>query len=147
MTEHELTKDWFRRTLSEAIGRCLSVKEQALGRPPPGNLRFNVRWSYPLDTEGRVKFLGGRLLAPGQLQDLSADRVAELLWVNGLVPMWINLSIESVEGDATVFEVAFANQLARSHRELRNQREGVAPFHLLDATSLSGWKAVIPSAE
>lgn len=147
MTEQELTKDWFRRTLSEAIGRCVSAREQAFGRPLPANLRFNVRWSYPVDSEGRLKFLGGRLLAPGQLQEVTADRVAELLWVNGLVPVWINLSIESIASDATVFEVAFANQLARSHRELRNQREGVAPFHLLEATSLNGWRVAIPSAE
>ena len=51
--------------------------------------------------EGTIKFLGGRFLYPSGLVRISPVRAAQLLWVDGMVPAWINIAVWDCDEEAT----------------------------------------------
>lgn len=60
---------------------------------------------------GTIKFLGGRFLNPTDLSRVPATRAAELLWVDGKVPVWINIGVAACLESKTELIIRFSRLL------------------------------------
>jgi hypothetical protein len=69
----------------------------------------------------------------------TADQVIELLWRDGLVPEWINLSVYSSTTEATVIEVLCCGRYTANSELLYHEHEGYPPFHVLGPTLPVGY--------
>jgi hypothetical protein len=99
---------------------------------------------------GTIKFFGGRFLTPQDLVLISAARTADLLWVDGRVPAWINLSVESVDAAATHVRVlksaklvkADENTLQRDLPAAVVEDDPIEPFRIRGPALPHGWRSV-----
>ena len=66
---------------------------------------------------GKLKFLGGRFVNPSGLKNLSAGRAASLLWVDGKVPSWINVSVKNYTDDSTEIMLLFSKTVVPANEE------------------------------
>ena len=111
---------------------ALSLGSEAL----PEKLVFTLRWESPARADGRVTFLGGRIIAPDQLVRLGAAKAGGLLWVDGRIPAWVNLTVCGKSDAATEIEARFTDHLMaadplalpRDYREATDRP--IAPFRV-----------------
>lgn len=75
-------------------------------------------WLHPYDNpegrrppEGMIKFFGGRHLFPDDVNAISVQRAAQLLWLAGRVPSWVNVYLEAVDQRGTHFWVICSEHL------------------------------------
>jgi hypothetical protein len=106
--------------LPERLVYTLPARNDTRGRPAPG---------------AALKYLGGRFVRPAQLRRLDAVRAGQLLYVDGRVPAWVNLTV--VGRDASTTEIgALAGALiegdpARLPRDVGASLENeLAPFRI-----------------
>ncbi len=67
--------------------------------------------------EGTVKFLGGRFLKPEDLKYLDASRAGSLLWVDGKIPSWINITVSNCTQTETELFLMFSKQVVPAEIE------------------------------
>ncbi|MEV4533013.1 hypothetical protein AB0J82_04185 [Asanoa sp. NPDC049518] len=103
--------------LPEALVFRLRLNQSYDGHPPrPGEVRF------PADS--------GIDRATALLR-CDAETVVAELWRDGRVPEWVNLSVVSETGAATVVEVVCCGRFTADEAVLYHAREGWPPFHVL----------------
>lgn len=126
-----------------AAAFCREFARQYVVEALPPSLRSNFRAARrPLDADGRVKFLGGRLLTPARLVGVEPARAQKYLWVDGKVPQWGDLSVVAADADHTYIEVAICDRLMDDPAALYHRREGNPPFHVLGPVLPPGWKSL-----
>jgi hypothetical protein len=137
----ELT--WFIAAFDRAATFCREFAGQHVVEPLPLSLRFDFRAAHrSLEPDGRIKFLGGRLLAPSQLVGVEPVRARKYLWVGGKVPQWVNLSVHAADADHTYIGVAVCGRLTNDPLALYHQREGNPPFHVLGPALPPAWESL-----
>jgi hypothetical protein len=117
-----------------AANFCRDFTQSLIIEELPKSLRFNFGMAerLPVNAKGRVKFIGGRLLKPEQLKGLEKAKAGQLLWVDGKIPVWINLRVDYFDENHTCIEILFnAQRLTDNHERLMHEREGNPPFHVL----------------
>jgi hypothetical protein len=114
----------------------------------PASVRFDFAAARrKVDAGGRIKFLGGRLLTPGQLRGLDPVRARKYLWVDGKIPRWINFSVHAADAEHTYIEVVASDRLTADDRVLHHQREGNPPFHVLGPSLPPSWLSLAESGK
>lgn len=90
--------------------------------------------------EGNSSYLGSIL---------TKTELLDLLFLNGTVPMWVNLNVLNVIGDVTLFEVMSGMGYSDDYDKLMHQTEGYPPFHSLSPNLppdfVWGQKLTLPS--
>lgn len=104
-----------RLILAGSAARKFAESQDYVKAKLPSKLTFTIhKYNDPQGTQskfGKLKFLGGRFLNPGELKNLSAPRAASLLWVDGKVPSWINVSVKNYNADSTEIMLEFSKTL------------------------------------
>ena len=132
--------DWFIPAFDRAAARCRVFAQLYVVEALPPSLRFDFSAAERKpEPDGRVKFLGGRLLTPVQLRDVEPVRARQYLWVDGKVPAWINLSVHAADADHTYIEVRVTDRLVAEVSHMYHQSEGNPPFHLLSPAMPPEW--------
>jgi hypothetical protein len=130
--DRETFADRFRRAAewSREFGQTFVLEEL------PDDLLFRVRLNSSYDRnplrEGEVVFPedGSYERAVGvRLCDAAA--VVDVLWRDGRVPEWINLSPIGCTESATILEVVSCGRFTDDERLLYHQDAGLPPFHVL----------------
>jgi hypothetical protein len=135
-----MTKDEFAINLRTAAARCWELAQELLLEPIPAELRFNFRAALrPGNSAGLIKYFGGRLLKPSQLVHLNVQRTGQLLWVNGSIPRWINLSLMAADAQFSYIEVASSGVLTADDSALYYRNTDVPPFHVLSPPVPDTW--------
>jgi len=97
----------------------------------PEKLIFTIQqYNDPNGTQskmGKLKFLGGRFLNPSELKNLSADRAASLLWVDGKVPSWIDVNVNNYDAYSTEIMLSFSKTLVPAVEEKLPPDYGMEP--------------------
>lgn len=124
-------KDFWDR-LHRAAEACRRFGERLVTETLPPSLRFDFHAAeWPPEKDGRVKFLGGRLLRPEALLGVEEKQAARYLWVDGKVPVWVNLKVHGVDEDHTYIQVIFnPDRLTNDDTRLMYQEGGAPPFSL-----------------
>ena len=98
----------------------------------PDAMRFRVQLNASYDgnaTSEDVLFPEDTLLNAALLErDLTASEVIDLLWRDGLVPQWVNVSVIWETGDTTRLEIAACGRFVTDERRLYYLWTDVAPF-------------------
>lgn len=90
-----------------------------LGTSYDGNPLEDREQTFPGDyVEGRRDFVG-------------SGEVIELLWREGKVPEWINVSVESEDGEYTLIKLECCGRYSDDVHHIYHAHEGRAPFHVL----------------
>ena len=82
-------------------------------------------------SQGSIKFLGGRILKPEQLQNVSVYDAARYTYVDGKIPVWINLYFEGYDKQYSYIRVVTSTTLTKKEGELYDMPEGTKQFHIL----------------
>jgi hypothetical protein len=135
-----MEKAAFIAAFDRAATFCRAFAQQFVLEELPPSLLFDFAAACrPVDTEGRIKFLGGRLLTPAQLRGVDPVRARKYLWVDGKVLQWINFSVHAADAEHTYIEVMVCGRLTAEDHALYHQREGNPPFHVLGPALPPGW--------
>lgn len=119
----------------------------------PGELCFTIRsGGLRRGTQGppgTIKFIGGRFLRPDELKKLDARRAASLLWVDGKVPAWINIGVNSYSETHTELMILFNSELLvpANENELPpdvgcQRGNSIVPFRIRGPDVLRDWSPV-----
>lgn len=143
-----MDKATFITAFNRAASDCHAFAQQFVTEELPVSLRFDfVAACRSVDASGRIKFLGGRLLTPGQLRGVEPVRARKYLWIDGKVPHWINLSVHAADGAHTYIEVIVCDRLTADDSALYHKREGNPPFHVLGPALPPGWVSLAESGK
>lgn len=131
-------QEFAQRFRAAAVG-ARSFAQTLVLEPLPESLCFRVvlNASYdgnPLDPDERVYPEDSSMQRGLSLLRCTEQEVVELLWRDGLVPEWIDLSVCTRLGDATVIEACCCGRFTANAELLYHQGEGYPPFHVLGPT-------------
>jgi hypothetical protein len=132
-TARKFAANYVLENLPEALCFTISAYDDPRGRRgPPGTL----------------KFLGGRVLNPDDLRRVTAARAAELLWVDGKVPAWINIGVAACSGTGTELIIRFCQTLVPAAESELPPDLGcpkgnpLVPFRIRSPGLPAGWRSV-----
>ncbi len=111
---------------------CISLGGQCVTNSLPQDFMFDVSTEgFQVYRDGRIKFHGGRLVHPGELHGVPLEELSEILWVEGKVPEWVNLTLVSYSNDYCFIEVMTSRRLTDDESRFMHRNEGNPPFHVL----------------
>lgn len=93
----------------------------------------------PLHRDERV-YPADRDIDPTTLAACSEEDAIDLLWREGLVPEWINVSIVGITFDATVVELLCCGRFTANEALRYHKKEGISPFHVLGPPLPPRWE-------
>ena len=125
-----MTKPEFRSRFFKAItfSREFCARIIQAEMPKAILIDFGVRRGEP-NHKGKYKVWGGRLLDRSQLENVDPVLAWEYLWVEGKVPVWINVMCGRYEETAIHLEIDAAAYLWENEELFMHAREGNPPFH------------------
>lgn len=130
-----MDREQFVQRFRQAAARAHDFARQFLIEDLPETLRFQVALNSsfddnPLRPDERVFPDDGS--AEKRLATLrcSEHEVIELLWRDGLVPEWVDLTVSRRLRDATLIETRCCGRFTANEALLYHEREGYPPFHV-----------------
>jgi len=109
----DLARQFVRDHLPDSFSYLAYLNESYDGNPLEAGERV-----YPDDV---VRF--GKPVGP-----LTAQQVVELLWRDGLVPEWVDISVVRTEGDQTFMQLLCCGRFTDREEHLYYSHSGVCPF-------------------
>jgi hypothetical protein len=110
----------------EAAALCRGFAQQFVIEEIPTTLRFDFEAAgLTPNNQGLIKYLGGRLLTSEQPRGVEPMRARKYLWIDGKIPLWINLRVHAVDGDFTFIEVHVCDRVSADDRKLYYTKDGV----------------------
>jgi hypothetical protein len=124
-----------------AAARCRSFAQRYVIEELPTTVRFDFAiYGQTPNNKGQIKYLGGRLLTSQQLRGVEPLQAREYLWVDGKIPQWINLKVQSADRDFTFIEVHACNRITDDDAKLYYTNDGAkTPFQILGPSPPPGW--------
>lgn len=139
MIDHHSFTTAFQTAVVDSLAMAQPLIVEALPQPCRFTFAAGRNWVGP---DGKVKFLGGRILAPNQLVLQPFHTACRYMWVDGKVPIWINLNVWRIEEDSTTIQIMLSKRLCGERSELMHQREGNPPFHVLSPHIPHDWRSL-----
>ncbi len=123
-----MTKSEFQTLLSYSSNITLDFARTHVTDNLPNDFRYSVRLNASVDDINLKQFD----IYPsdnGKIIDfITAERVINLLNRNGKVPVWIDISIEYVHKNFTVFQLLCAGRYSADENEFYYLKGGTGPF-------------------
>ena len=63
--------------------------------------------------------------------DISADEASNVLWREGYVPCWIDLSVKAIRRNCTIIGLSVCGRFTHQEEHLYHIKEGQPPFHVV----------------
>ena len=143
-----MDKDAFIAAFNQAAMFCRDFAQQFVIEDLPTRLSFDfVAAARTPNDKGLIKFYGGRLLRPEQLRHVEPVQARKYLWIDGKIPLWINLSVHAADAEFTFIEVCACDRLTDNEVTLYHKREGNPPFHVLGPALPATWVSLQESGK
>ncbi|MGE5186544.1 MAG: hypothetical protein ACM31C_31025 [Acidobacteriota bacterium] len=129
----------FATRLREAAMAARDFARRFIEEPLPDELRYRLRLNRSYDGEARV---GDEVVYPEDstceraeaVRDCSEARVVDVLWRDGRVPEWIDVSVLDALDDVTLVELMCCGRFTADEQRLYHVAEGRPPFHMTSPT-------------
>ena len=138
-----MQKDTFHEHLILATGHSIKFAKRYVRNRLPEMFLFLVHLNQSYD---------GNPLEPGErvfpddvahhgacVGPLSAGQVVELLWRDGLVPEWIDISVERADGTHSFMELLCCGRFSDRAEQLYYAKTDICPFRCKSPTFPPGW--------
>jgi hypothetical protein len=137
----------FEAAFDQATALCREFAQRHVVEALPASVKFDfAAANRSPDAQGRIKFLG-RLLTPDQLCNVEPARACKYLWVDGKLPLWINLNVQKADDAHTYIQVMVTDRLTADDSSLYHQNEGNPPFHVLGPFVPPNWVSLEASGK
>lgn len=127
----DLTKDGFEKNLVLAARSALEFARTLVVNELPNMIRYvlllNVSYNDNQLDEDEFVFNEESL----SQEFTESHDVAELLWRDGKVPEWINVSVVSETEEFTNIKLECCGRFTSNPKYIYHAKEGMAPFHVL----------------
>lgn len=105
----------------------------------PDAVRFRVRLNssydgHPLHADERVYPEDGAPERARETRECTEEQIERLLWRDGAVPEWVDLSVIGVVEGATLIEALCCGRFTTNEALLYHEQEGLPPFHVVSPT-------------
>ena len=117
----ECARDFARTLVIERLPDAIRF-EVHLNQSHDGNPLHPDERVYPEDTER---------IPASRRSRLTREEAVELLWREGAVPEWVNLSVSREDGEHTLIGLECCGRFTANTQRLYHEREGYPPFHVL----------------
>ncbi len=128
----DLSRDGFSRNLTLAATKARDFARTLVVNDLPDAIAFRI-FNGVMDAkylEVNEFTLEDAVHDGGKLYESEAD-VVELLWRDGAVPVWINVSISDFESSCSIVDVKCGGRFSSDPSLLYHINEGIPPFHIL----------------
>ncbi len=122
-------RDVFAARLNETAAIARRFGQTFVTETLPEATRFRVFLNQSAETELRPDEAGFPHERKGPLE-LNEGEVVDLLWREGSVPEWIDVSLCGANRDATILQVLVCGRFTANEGLLYHVREGRPPFHV-----------------
>ncbi|MCP3921957.1 MAG: hypothetical protein GY714_05150 [Desulfobacterales bacterium] len=129
----DLSKKSFEKNLISASNCCLEFTRTLVLNELPDSICYIVCLGCSYDgnpLEEREKTYPEDYNEPERKCD-SSKQVVELLWREGSVPEWINVTVDSEDKNFTYIKLECCGRFSDNHRLMYHIQEGYVPFHVL----------------
>jgi hypothetical protein len=126
-----MKKETFKDNLNSAVILLSELTASLCSNSLSRNLRFSIKPNArTLDShlsQDEINFHNKVLGKSGDY--LNEQEVADFLWTNDKVPLWINISISEAHDDWTTVELLTSRRL-RTEKDLNHVVDKFPPFHI-----------------
>jgi hypothetical protein len=141
-----ISRNVFSERLQYAASAARDFASRFVQEQLPPTLQFNVYLNRSYDGNAlvgdQVVFPDDRSILQAQLDRLSANDVITLLWRDGRIPQWIDISVETViEHSVTIVALLCCGRYTGIEAQLYHQGSH-APFHVVGPPLPPGWNSV-----
>ena len=129
----DISRIGFEKNLISAARHALEFARTLVTNHLPDNIRYVVYLGASYDGN---PLEDGEQTFPDDYKGkqhcfVNSDGVIDLLWREGKVPEWINVSVESEDGEYTSIKLECCGRYSDDIDHMYHAHEGKAPFHVL----------------
>lgn len=140
-----MKREVFTQRFQEASAQVRNFAREFIEEPLPDPMLFRLRLnaSYdgnPLHQDERTYPEDSDAELARRLSRCTSEEVVDVLWRDGMVPEWVNLSVIGETGTATLIQVVSCGRFTANERLLYHEWEGRPPFHVLGPTLPIGFE-------
>lgn len=106
----------------------------------PNDFKYNVRLNFSHDDPNLKQFDIYPNDNDKTVELVTATEVVDLLCRKNKVPVWIDISVESIKKDHTVFQLLCSGRYSDDVNEFYYQKGGTGPFGIKSPVFPSGYK-------
>lgn len=129
----DISQVGFERSLVEAARCALEFARQLVINNLPDKIRYDVilGCSYDGNSLEQGEYTFPEDYDNGQRLFENREDVVGLLWKDGKVPEWVNVSVESEDGVFTNVKLECCGRYSSNVEHVYHAHEGRAPFHVV----------------
>jgi hypothetical protein len=140
-----MNKATFSDHLAKATSHSFDFAKRYVRNQLPESIRYLVRLNQSFDgnplAQGEHVFPDDVARHGARICPLSAEQVVELLWRDGLVPEWIDISVESTDGTNCFMQLLCCGRFSEQAEHLYYSKTDVCPFGCKSPPMPLDWKA------
>ena len=129
----DLSRETFRNNLVESATLARDFTRTLVTTPLPDPIKYIVLYGCSYDgnplREDEETFPVDYAQEPPATT--SPEEVADLLWRNGFIPEWINVTVDREDGEQTHIKLECCGRYSALPRMMYHVQEGRPPFHVL----------------
>jgi hypothetical protein len=129
----DISLNSFKDNLGSSAQHALDFARSLVFNVLPDSIQYNVYLGASYDEnpleEGEETYPDDYV--DGVKRNLNSDEVVELLWRDGKVPEWVNVSVEIYDHDCTSIKLECCGRFSDNKKHIYHAHEGRAPFHVL----------------
>lgn len=128
----DISKEGFKKNLILASKETVEFTRTLVYNKLPENIRYKIylNCSYDENLEKGEKTFSEDLKNRSRKIN-EPDEIVKLLWRNGLVPEWINVTVYDVDDNFTYLMLECCGRFSSKPKQMYHIHEGKAPFHIL----------------
>jgi len=133
----------FITAFNRAANDCRQFARRFVLEELPESLRFDFGAARGKpDAGGKIKYRGGRLLTPEDLRGVDAVTARKYLWVDGRIPVWVNMHVLFADAEHTYIEIHAGSVHTDDDSALYYADAGNPPFHILGPALPRDWQSL-----
>ena len=140
----DFSKSNFENSLIKAANRAREFTQKYVTNNLPNEIQFKVylNCSYDEHTmrEGEL-----RITRDWEIENYEFETPAEvvnLIWIEGKIPEWINVKVESENGESTTVALICCGRFSSNPRHIYHILQGLPPFQVVSPPLPSNWKGL-----
>ena len=130
----DISSEAFQKNLNESIETAFSFARSLVSNELPDKIKYQIFMNCSYDRnkleDGEVT-LANKEQENSLIESESTEEVFDILWREGRVPEWVNVSVASEDGIFTYLQLACSGKFSNRREHMYHAHEGRAPFHVL----------------